>query len=187
MSIGFPTGDWCRSPSFAKTTPNMFKGRLNRGERSAPHNRRATYISASHLASFSARWVWEKLDMFLKKNKLKFEIKRHNTRLTLIPAPHTHTHTLIWITFTIWNWDWWRIEGDLGSSLQRYNNRKRFSYCFTNTYVHIRPNLQTGSSIFKLLCRRIEDGTVFSINWSTDCRKKGKFNEQRRVNRYPVT
>lgn len=30
-----PTGDWCRSPSFAKTTPNMFTGRLGGGGRSA--------------------------------------------------------------------------------------------------------------------------------------------------------
>lgn len=59
MSIGFPTGDWCRSPSFSKTTPNMFKGRLNRGERFPAHNRGATYISATRLALFTARFMWE--------------------------------------------------------------------------------------------------------------------------------
>lgn len=59
MSIGFPTGDWCRSPSFSKTTPNMFKGRLNRGERFPAHNRGATYISATRSALFSARFMWE--------------------------------------------------------------------------------------------------------------------------------
>lgn len=37
----------------------MFKGRLNRGERSTAHNRGATYISATHLASFDARFMWE--------------------------------------------------------------------------------------------------------------------------------
>lgn len=59
MSIGFPTGDWCRSPSFSKTTPNMFKGRLNWGERFPEHNRGATYISATRSALFSARFMWE--------------------------------------------------------------------------------------------------------------------------------
>lgn len=59
MSIGFPTGDWCRSPSFAKTTPNMFKGRLNREERSAAHNWVATYISATHSASSNACFTSE--------------------------------------------------------------------------------------------------------------------------------
>lgn len=59
MSIGFPTGDWCRSPSFSKTTPNMFKGRLNRGERFPEHNRGAAYISATRSALFSARFMWE--------------------------------------------------------------------------------------------------------------------------------
>lgn len=59
MSIGFPTGDWCRSPSFSKTTPNMFKGRLNWGERFPEHNRGATYISATRSALFSGRFMWE--------------------------------------------------------------------------------------------------------------------------------
>lgn len=59
MSIGFPTGDWCCSPSSSKTTPNMFKGRLNRAERFPEHNRGAAYISATRSALFSARFMWE--------------------------------------------------------------------------------------------------------------------------------
>lgn len=43
-------------------------------------------------------------------------------------------------------------------------------------------NLQIGSSIFKLRWTRMEGGTVFSINWSTDCEQK-HFNELKARNK----
>lgn len=77
MSIGFPTGDWCRSPSFSKTTPNMFKGRLNRGERFPAHNRGATYISATRLALFTARFMWEDGCWRVGQKKKKKQLCKH--------------------------------------------------------------------------------------------------------------
>lgn len=44
-------------------------------------------------------------------------------------------------------------------------------------FSETKTNLQTGSSIFMLRRMRIELGTVFSINWSTDCQKKNKKKE----------
>lgn len=136
MSIGFPTGDWCCSPSFSKTTPNMFKGRLNRGERFPAHNRGAAYIWATRPPLFSARFMWEDGCWRVRQKKAALQ-----TFPWLFDAPAAS-------------------QSDVAAPTEDIFRKKK------------RQNLHTGSSIFMLRRKRIELGTVFSINWSIDCQKK---------------